>query len=170
MIAIHYGTPHAIDVRVREGFIEHVCQVNEELQTEKEDLISEKAALAEENDALMEEAIALRHEVRQYALVEQKGIAHRKRDDEKLAMLRPQAEELHRIASCVGVPPGDDVTTATLPRVTAYKTASDKLDQINAIIHRDHSATRFSEICTVLLGDLYSKKEPEDDHRTDQGA
>lgn len=163
MIAIHHGTPAAADARVREAFAEHLCQVNDDLHDEKSGILAANEELTKKN-------IALREEIHQYALVEQKGNAQRKRANEKLAILKPQAEELHRIASCVGVPSGGDVTTETLPRVAAYKAASEKLDQINAIIHRDHSATRFSEICTVLLGDLYSKKEPRNEHRTDQGA
>lgn len=171
MIAIHHGTPQAVDARLREAFVEHVLLVNDELLTEKEDLIAEKAGLEEENDALAKETIALRHEIHQYALAEQSAIAHRKRNNEKLAQLRPQAEALHRIASCVGVPPGADVTIDTLPRVAAYKAASNKLDKITTIIHRDHSATRFSEICAVLcVGALYSEKEPDNEHRNDQGA
>ncbi|MGP5563764.1 hypothetical protein [Vreelandella alkaliphila] len=163
MIAIHHGTPQAVDARLREAFAEHLCQVNDDLHDEKNGILAA-------NDELTEKNVALRHEIHQYALAEQKGIDQRKRANEKLAILKLQAEELHRIASCVGVPPGDDVITETLPRVAAYKAASEKLDQINAIIHRDHSATRFSEICTVLLGDLYSKKEPRNEHCTDQGA
>lgn len=176
MIATHFGTKNAGDARVREAFIKHLCDVNDELLTDKEDLLDEKAALAEENDALAKDSIALRrlkHEVYQYVLVEQKEMAHRRRGEEKLAQLRPQAEALHRIASCVGVPAGADVTTETLPRVAAHKADSETLDQINAIVHRYprncNSAARFAEIRAVLLGS-HNKKESSNECCTNQGA
>lgn len=56
MIATHYGTPAAVDARVREEFVEHLCLVNE-------DFNHEKRALLEENDALSAENVELRRQL-----------------------------------------------------------------------------------------------------------
>lgn len=55
MIAIHHGTPAAVDARVREAFVDHLCLVNEDLRDEKNALIIESDALAEENTRLRKE-------------------------------------------------------------------------------------------------------------------
>lgn len=60
MIPIHHGTPAAVDARVREEFIEHLCLVNE-------DFSHEKRALLEENDALAAENTKLRGEIAEQA-------------------------------------------------------------------------------------------------------
>lgn len=94
MIAIHHGTPQAVDARLREAFVEHVCLVNDELLTDKEDLLDEKAALAEENDALVKETIALRHEIRQYALAEKHQTQLRQKAEDKASALATQLNEI----------------------------------------------------------------------------
>lgn len=52
MIATHYGTPAAVDARVREEFVEHLCLVNEDFNHEKRALLEENDALAAENEKL----------------------------------------------------------------------------------------------------------------------
>lgn len=72
MIPIHHGTPAAVDARVREEFVEHLCLVNE-------DFNHEKRALLEENDALAAENVTLRKEADLYRAAEEMQIALREK-------------------------------------------------------------------------------------------
>lgn len=63
MIAIHHGTPAAVDARVREAFVEHLCQVNDDLHDEKHGILAA-------NDELTKKNIALREEIQLHALAE----------------------------------------------------------------------------------------------------
>lgn len=94
MIAIHHGTPQAVDARLREAFVEHVLLVNDELLTEKEDLLDEKAALEQESEALASENIQLRHEVRIYALAERKQTLLRQKLNAEKNGLKACLEEI----------------------------------------------------------------------------
>ncbi|MBT2773800.1 hypothetical protein J7J47_16375 [Halomonas sp. ISL-60] len=76
MIPIHHGTPQAVDARVREDFVEHLCLVNE-------DFFHEKRALLEENDALAVENVALRKEAEQYRAAEEAQIALRQKMEQE---------------------------------------------------------------------------------------
>lgn len=87
MIATHYGTPAAVDARVREEFVEHLCLVNE-------DFNHEKRALLEENDALAAENVTLRKEADLYRAAEETQIALRQKADEREAALAAHVEAL----------------------------------------------------------------------------
>lgn len=88
MIAIHHGTPAAVDARVREEFVEHLCLVND-------DFNHEKRALLEENDALAAENVTLRKEADLYRAGEEMQIALRKKSDKRAAELEAYVEQFN---------------------------------------------------------------------------
>lgn len=87
MIPIHHGTPAAVEARVREEFVEHLCLVNE-------DFNHEKRALLEENDALAVENVALRKEADLYRAAEEAQIALRAKMEQERDALAAHLEQL----------------------------------------------------------------------------
>ncbi|SDI28805.1 hypothetical protein SAMN04487867_104109 [Vreelandella titanicae] len=88
MIPIHHGTPAAVDARVREEFVEHLCLVNE-------DFNHEKRALLEENDALAAENVALRKEADLYRAAEEMQIALREKMERQRDALAAHVDNVH---------------------------------------------------------------------------
>lgn len=113
MIATHYGTPAAVDARVREEFVEHLCLVNE-------DFNHEKRALLEENDALAAENVTLRKEAEQYRAAEEAQIALRLK-------MEQERDSLQRLAN--NRAEQRDSLAAHLNRVTGLVLDLDECEQ-----------------------------------------